>query len=157
MGRSWQKLDGPVRLLVWKEIAKLTFQAGSTKHPETFFRGAITDMAEPQGDLALIGLAVMGQNLILNMNDHGFTVVAYNRTVSKVDEFLADFYPEAPFENCSLRENYAIETHHCKRVPDVQSLNIAFYLHPLKSACKDGETLPLEIQLIVQKKFTLLM
>ena len=30
----------------------------------------------------------MGQNLILNMNDHGFTVVAYNRTTSKVDEFL---------------------------------------------------------------------
>src|ERR1044071_9342292 len=44
---------------------------------------------EPQGDIALIGLAVMGQNLILNMNDHGFTVVAHNRTVSKVDEFLA--------------------------------------------------------------------
>src|SRR5689334_17179059 len=43
---------------------------------------------EPQGDIALIGLAVMGQNLILNMNDHGFRVVAYNRTVSKVDEFL---------------------------------------------------------------------
>ncbi len=43
---------------------------------------------EPQADLALIGLAVMGQNLILNMNDHGFTVVAYNRTVSKVDDFL---------------------------------------------------------------------
>ena len=39
-------------------------------------------------DIALIGLAVMGQNLILNMNDHGFKVVAYNRTVSKVDEFL---------------------------------------------------------------------
>jgi 6-phosphogluconate dehydrogenase len=31
----------------------------------------------------------MGQNLILNMNDHGFTVVAHNRTVSKVDDFLA--------------------------------------------------------------------
>ncbi|WP_020469355.1 decarboxylating NADP(+)-dependent phosphogluconate dehydrogenase [Zavarzinella formosa] len=44
---------------------------------------------QPQGDIALIGLAVMGQNLILNMNDHGFTVVAFNRTVSKVDEFLA--------------------------------------------------------------------
>jgi 6-phosphogluconate dehydrogenase len=44
---------------------------------------------EPQGDIALIGLAVMGQNLILNMNDHGFTVVAFNRTVEKVDEFLA--------------------------------------------------------------------
>jgi 6-phosphogluconate dehydrogenase len=45
---------------------------------------------EPKADIAVIGLAVMGQNLILNMNDHGFTVVAYNRTVSKVDEFLAN-------------------------------------------------------------------
>jgi 6-phosphogluconate dehydrogenase len=43
---------------------------------------------EPRADIALIGLAVMGQNLILNMNDNGFTVVAYNRTISKVDEFL---------------------------------------------------------------------
>jgi 6-phosphogluconate dehydrogenase len=48
-------------------------------------------MAEQQkGDIALIGLAVMGQNLIMNMNDHGYTVVAYNRTVSKVDEFVND-------------------------------------------------------------------
>ena len=39
-------------------------------------------------DIGLIGLAVMGQNLVLNMNDHGFTVVAFNRTVSKVEEFL---------------------------------------------------------------------
>jgi 6-phosphogluconate dehydrogenase len=44
---------------------------------------------EPKADIAVIGLAVMGQNLILNMNDHGFTVVAFNRTVSKVDDFLA--------------------------------------------------------------------
>jgi 6-phosphogluconate dehydrogenase len=43
---------------------------------------------EAKADIALIGLAVMGQNLILNMNDHGFTVVAYNRTVSKVDDFI---------------------------------------------------------------------
>ncbi|RHZ71762.1 hypothetical protein Glove_253g76 [Diversispora epigaea] len=45
-------------------------------------------MSEPCGDFGLIGLAVMGQNLILNINDHGYTVVAYNRTVSKVDHFL---------------------------------------------------------------------
>src|ERR1019366_8113253 len=45
---------------------------------------------ESQADIALIGLAVMGQNLILNMNDHGFTVVAFNRTVEKVDHFLAN-------------------------------------------------------------------
>ncbi|MEN9734813.1 MAG: decarboxylating NADP(+)-dependent phosphogluconate dehydrogenase [Verrucomicrobiota bacterium] len=47
-------------------------------------------MSNPTGDIAVIGLAVMGQNLILNMNDHGFTVVAYNRTTSKVDDFLAN-------------------------------------------------------------------
>src|ERR1700749_2916013 len=45
---------------------------------------------EAKADIAVIGLAVMGQNLILNMNDHGFTVVAFNRTVSKVDEFLGN-------------------------------------------------------------------
>jgi 6-phosphogluconate dehydrogenase len=45
---------------------------------------------EQTADIALIGLAVMGQNLILNMNDHGYTVVAYNRTVSKVDDFMND-------------------------------------------------------------------
>ncbi|MBS0621172.1 MAG: decarboxylating NADP(+)-dependent phosphogluconate dehydrogenase [Verrucomicrobia bacterium] len=42
-----------------------------------------------QADIGLIGLAVMGQNLVLNMNDRGFTVAAFNRTVSKVDDFLA--------------------------------------------------------------------
>lgn len=49
---------------------------GSSAHPT------------PSGDFGLIGLAVMGQNLILNAADHGFTVVAFNRTVSKVDRFL---------------------------------------------------------------------
>ena len=43
---------------------------------------------QQKGDIAVIGLAVMGQNLILNMNDHGFRVIAYNRTTSKIDEFL---------------------------------------------------------------------
>jgi 6-phosphogluconate dehydrogenase len=41
-----------------------------------------------KADIGLIGLAVMGQNLVLNMNDHGFTVAVFNRTVSRVDEFL---------------------------------------------------------------------
>ena len=45
---------------------------------------------EPKADIAMIGLAVMGQNLILNMNDHGYTVVAYNRSTDKVDHFLAN-------------------------------------------------------------------
>ena len=40
-------------------------------------------------DIGLIGLAVMGQNLVMNMNDHGFTVAVFNRTTEKVDDFLA--------------------------------------------------------------------
>ena len=47
-------------------------------------------MPEAVADIALIGLAVMGQNIILNMNDHGFVVCAFNRTVAKVDHFLAN-------------------------------------------------------------------
>jgi len=43
---------------------------------------------EPKADIGLIGLAVMGQNLVLNMDDHGFTVAVYNRTTSKVDDFI---------------------------------------------------------------------
>jgi 6-phosphogluconate dehydrogenase len=39
-------------------------------------------------DIGLIGLAVMGQNLVLNMNDHGYKVAVFNRTVAKVDEFI---------------------------------------------------------------------
>ncbi|MEI9941754.1 MAG: decarboxylating NADP(+)-dependent phosphogluconate dehydrogenase [Pseudomonadota bacterium] len=46
-------------------------------------------MSEPSSDIALIGLAVMGQNLVMNMNDHGFTVSVYNRTGSVTDEFMA--------------------------------------------------------------------
>jgi 6-phosphogluconate dehydrogenase len=47
-------------------------------------------MSEASCDIGLIGLAVMGQNLVLNMNDHGYKVAVFNRTVSKVDDFIAD-------------------------------------------------------------------
>jgi 6-phosphogluconate dehydrogenase len=47
-------------------------------------------MSDASCDIGLIGLAVMGQNLVLNMNDHGFKVAVFNRTVSKVDDFLAN-------------------------------------------------------------------
>ncbi len=43
---------------------------------------------EVKADIALIGLAVMGQNLVLNMADNGYTVCAYNRTTTIVDHFL---------------------------------------------------------------------
>jgi len=41
-----------------------------------------------QADIGLIGLAVMGENLVLNMESKGFTVAVFNRTVSKVDDFI---------------------------------------------------------------------
>jgi 6-phosphogluconate dehydrogenase len=42
-----------------------------------------------KADIGLIGLAVMGQNIVMNMNDHGYVVSVFNRTTSKVDDFLA--------------------------------------------------------------------
>jgi 6-phosphogluconate dehydrogenase len=47
-------------------------------------------MSDASCDIGLIGLAVMGQNLVLNMNDHGYKVAVFNRTVSKVDDFVAN-------------------------------------------------------------------
>jgi len=41
-----------------------------------------------KADIGLIGLAVMGENLVLNMESHGFTVAVYNRTVDKVNNFI---------------------------------------------------------------------
>jgi 6-phosphogluconate dehydrogenase len=46
-------------------------------------------MATPNADIGLIGLAVMGENLVLNMESHGYTVAVFNRTTSKVDDFVA--------------------------------------------------------------------
>jgi len=57
-----------------------------------------------QADIGLIGLAVMGQNLVLNMNDHGFTVAVFNRTVSKVDEFL-----QGPAKNTKVIGTHSLE------------------------------------------------
>lgn len=57
------------------------------------------------GDIGVIGLAVMGQNLILNMADHGFHVVAYNRTTSKVDDFLQN----AAKDNPNISGAYSLE------------------------------------------------
>ena len=45
--------------------------------------------AAPSADIGLVGLAVMGENLVLNMESHGYTVAVFNRTTAKVDEFLA--------------------------------------------------------------------
>ena len=41
-----------------------------------------------KADIGLIGLAVMGENLVLNMESKGFTVAVFNRTLDKVDKFI---------------------------------------------------------------------
>src|SRR5713101_5936285 len=46
-------------------------------------------MTATTADLGLIALAVMGENLVLNMENHGYTVAVHNRTRARVDEFLA--------------------------------------------------------------------
>ena len=46
-------------------------------------------MPETTCDIGLIGLAVMGQNLVLNMADHGYSVAVYNRTTSVMEDFIA--------------------------------------------------------------------
>ncbi len=46
-------------------------------------------MPPPPADIGLIGLGVMGQNLVLNIDDHGYRVAVFNRTTSRVDDFLA--------------------------------------------------------------------
>ncbi len=51
-------------------------------------------------DIGLIGLAVMGENLALNIESHGFRIAVYNRTVSKVDELLAGRAKGKNFVGC---------------------------------------------------------
>ena len=43
---------------------------------------------QQQADFGLVGLAVMGENLVLNIESRGFTVAVFNRTVDKVDHFV---------------------------------------------------------------------
>ncbi len=57
-----------------------------------------------KADIALIGLAVMGQNLVMNMADHGFTVAVYNRTISVVDNFV-----NGPAKGMSIIGTHSLE------------------------------------------------
>ncbi len=57
-----------------------------------------------KANIGLIGLAVMGQNLVLNMDDHGFRVAVFNRTTSTVDEFL-----EGPAKNTQVIGTHSLE------------------------------------------------
>ncbi|HHJ36674.1 MAG TPA: decarboxylating NADP(+)-dependent phosphogluconate dehydrogenase [Gammaproteobacteria bacterium] len=57
-----------------------------------------------KADIGLIGLAVMGQNLVLNMADHGYRVAVFNRTTSKVDDFI-----KGPAQGTDIIGTYSME------------------------------------------------
>ncbi len=59
---------------------------------------------DPKADIGLIGLAVMGQNLVLNMADHGYTVAVFNRTTSKVADFI-----DGPAAGKNILGTYSLE------------------------------------------------
>src|SRR5438132_673646 len=60
-----------------------TAKSGNSKNQEP------NSASVTAADIGLIGLAVMGENLVLNMESHGYTVAVYNRTRARVDDFLA--------------------------------------------------------------------
>jgi 6-phosphogluconate dehydrogenase len=55
--------------------------------------------SQPTADIGLIGLAVMGQNLALNIADHGFNIAVYNRTTTTMEEWVAKVKKEEPSGN----------------------------------------------------------
>lgn len=64
-------------------------------------------MSDATSEICLIGLAVMGQNLALNVADHGFKISVYNRTTSKTEAFVAA-NPNTPggLEGCETLETF---------------------------------------------------
>ncbi|MEE9357615.1 decarboxylating NADP(+)-dependent phosphogluconate dehydrogenase [Candidatus Vondammii sp. HM_W22] len=56
-----------------------------------------------QAEIGLIGLAVMGQNLALNIDDHGFKIAVYNRTPARTEAFM-----QGPGKNTAIVDTYSI-------------------------------------------------
>ena len=86
-------------------------------------------MPDAIADIALIGLAVMGQNVILNMNDHGYVVCAFNRTVLKVDDFLANEAKGTNIVGAHSLEEMVQKLKKPRRVMLLVKVNIPFKLN----------------------------
>lgn len=70
----------------------------------------------PQADMGLIGLAVMGQNLALNINDHGHTLAVYNRSSDKTEEFLSGSAKDSNIIGCYSLEELVAQLKSPRRV-----------------------------------------
>jgi 6-phosphogluconate dehydrogenase len=69
-----------------------------------------------KADIGLIGLAVMGENLVLNMESKGFTVAVYNRTVEKVDKFVKGRGAGKNFIGCHSIEEFVASLERPRKV-----------------------------------------
>ena len=77
----------------------------STPEPRPLTPQPLPPTMTPNCDIGLIGLAVMGENLALNIESRGFRIAVFNRTTAKVDEFLAGRAKGKNFVGChSLEE-----------------------------------------------------
>src|SRR4051794_33420315 len=86
MPAKWR--DGAVKNCSARRILPKASALSGKRDPRDGLHCRMKIMEKASCDIGLIGLAVMGQNLVLNMNDHGFKVAVFNRTVSKVDDFI---------------------------------------------------------------------
>jgi 6-phosphogluconate dehydrogenase len=64
----------------------------------------LRELKMPEANIGLIGLAVMGQNLVLNMERNGYVVAVYNRTAARTDEFMA-----GPAANKDIQAAYSVQ------------------------------------------------
>jgi 6-phosphogluconate dehydrogenase len=69
-----------------------------------------------KADIGLIGLAVMGENLVLNMESKGFTVAVFNRTVEKVDAFMAGRGAGKKFIGCKSIQEFCASLERPRKV-----------------------------------------
>ena len=69
-----------------------------------------------KADIGLIGLAVMGENLVLNMESKGFTVAVYNRTIDKVDKFVSGRGAGKNFIGCHSIADLCANLNHPRKV-----------------------------------------
>jgi len=73
-------------------------------------------MMKEKADMGLVGLAVMGENLMLNMESKGFTIACFNRTVSKVDDFINGRGKEKNFIGCHGIEEFVASLEKPRRI-----------------------------------------
>jgi 6-phosphogluconate dehydrogenase len=100
-------VDGAVVVVLRHRRTRRFFLNAESRIAETNASKRGNVMAEKLYDIGLMGLAVMGQNLALNMVDHGFDVAVFNRTTSKVDAFLAS--PEAKSKGDKFTGAHSLE------------------------------------------------